>query len=393
MSQPSSSTASNNDHLNTVEATKKVKLVLSDLHLGEGLFKSDGNKNATENFYFDRELVELLKFFSSGKYGPDADVELILNGDILDFLSVIYKNIKLNVVTEKVALYKLKQILNAHPKVIKALKDFLEVPNHSITYQIGNHDSDFFFEKVREAFISAVTNDDNRSKMKFIYEEDHYDIEGNIRLVHGHQFETMHKFNFEKPLLKDKKGRDILNLPWGSLYVMNVINRKFKKERDYVDKVNPIFLMLIYGMITDLRFIIRFIAYTTYYYIITKLYYWRFREKAKQSVENFMGFFNQEFHLMDDGEASGRQILRENPHLYAVIMGHTHRPKQISYPSNQMFINTGSWMKMIFFDLEHFGKSLRLPFVLIEYESTEERPRVSLFEWKGVQSPFRHFIT
>lgn len=386
MSQRSSSIAS-------PEGQRKIKIVLSDLHLGGGLYKADGNKNPTENFYFDRELVELLRFFSSGKYGPEAQVELILNGDILDFLSIIYKNIQMTVVTEKIALYKLDKIMKAHPKVIQAFKDFLEVPNHTITYQIGNHDADFFFPKVREAFIKAVTNEENYRSIEFIHSVDHYDIEGNIRLVHGQQFESMHRFDFEKPLLKDKKGRDILNLPWGSLYVMNVINQKFKKERDYVDKVNPIFLMLIYGFITDLRFIVRFISYTTYYYIKTKLYYWRYREKAKQSMENFMGYFNNEFHLMDDGEASGRQILKENPHLYAVIMGHTHRPKQVSYPSNQMFINSGSWMKMVFFDLEHFGKSLRLPFVLIEYEAGEERPRVSLFEWKGVQSPFRHFIT
>lgn len=378
--------------MNAQSKPKKIKIVLSDLHLGGGLFKQSGEKNPTENFYFDRELIELITFFSTGKY-EDAEVELILNGDILDFLGVIYKNTQLTVITEQIALYKLKQICNAHRKVMKALKNFLSLPKHSITYQLGNHDMDFFFASVREEFKNQISTEDTKHKIKFIFEVDYYEVEGNIRIVHGHQYESMHRVSYENPLLTDKKGRQILSLPWGSLYVMNVINQHFKKERDYIDKVNPIFLMLLYGFIVDTFFIMRFITYTTYYYIKTKLYYWRFQEKARQSFKNFMGWFNHEFHIMGDGESSGRQILKDNPQLYAVIMGHTHRPKHVVYPSNQVYLNTGTWMKMIFFDLEYFGKSLHLPFCMIEYEEGEELPRVSLFEWKGLQSPFRHFIT
>lgn len=372
---------------------KRVKLVLSDLHLGDGLFKPTGERNPTENFYFDRELVELLEFFSSGKYGEESEVELILNGDVLDFLSVIYKSHQFTVVTENISLYKLEQIHQAHTKVFKAFSKFLELPNHYITYQIGNHDMDFFFEQVREKFKDLVSSDKNRHKVKFIYKEEFYDVDGKIRIVHGHQYESMHRVNYEKPLLKDAKGREILSLPWGSLYVMNVINQHFKKERDYVDKVSPIFLMLIYGLITDTFFIIRFMAYTSYYYIKTKLYYWRFRERAKQTAKKIVGWFNHEFHILGDGESAGQMILKDNPDLYAVIMGHTHRPKHMTYPSNQMYINTGTWMKMVFFDLDYFGKSLHLPFCLIEYEEDSDVPKISLFEWKGLQSPFRHFIT
>jgi len=73
-------------------------------------------------------------------------------------------------------------------------------------------------------------------------------------------------------------------------------------------------------------------------------------------------------------------------------MGHTHRPKQVTYPNHQIYINTGTWIKSVFFDLQYFGKLNRLPFCLIEYEEEEIFPRVSLFEWKGVQSHFRYFL-
>lgn len=104
---------------------KKIKIVLSDLHLGGGMFNSAGEKNPKENFYFDRELIELITFFSSGKY-EQAKVELILNGDILDFLTVHYKNTYLNFISEKVSVYKLKKIINGHRKVFDALQEFIK---------------------------------------------------------------------------------------------------------------------------------------------------------------------------------------------------------------------------------------------------------------------------
>lgn len=368
---------------------KKIKVVLSDLHLSGGMFVNTGEKNLKESFFFDRELIELLNFFSSGKY-LEAEVELILNGDILDFLTVHYKNKYLPVVTEKMSLFKLKAIIDGHLKVFEALRNFIALPNKSISYNVGNHDADFFFPKVRELFINYVGQNKFNDKIKFIYEEEFYLVEGNIEVHHGHQFETMHSFNYKNTVLTDSKNRKFLNLPWGSLYVMNVINR-FKQQRDYLDKVSPISLMLLYAFITDTFFIIKFMLYTAWYYLRTRWTYLRLRKKAR--MERFISMMGEEFFLLDDGESAGRQVLRHRPETYAVIMGHTHKPKQVIYPNKQMYINTGTWIKTINFDLEYFGKSLRLPFCLIEYEEGEEKPRITLFEWKGVQSHFRYFIT
>lgn len=367
---------------------KKIKIVLSDLHLGDGLFLSNGEKNSKENFYFDRELVELINFFSKDKYAS-APVELILNGDILDFLTVHYKNKYLNFISEDIALFKLQAIIDGHPKVFKALEEFLNKPNKKVTYIIGNHDADFFFPALQELFIETIGQGLNNDKVKFISKEPFYQVDGNIQIHHGHQFEAMHNHNYEDPFLIDKKGRKILNLPWGSLYVMNVVNR-FKIQRDYLDKVSPISLMLLYAFITDTFFIIKFILYTTYYYFRSRFIYLPLKKKTT-TIKRFFALLKDEFHLLDDGEQAGRQVLKANPHLYAVIMGHTHRPKQVTYPNKQTYLNTGTWIKTIFFDLQYFGKSSRLPFCLIEYEEGEENPRISLFEWKGIQSPFRYF--
>lgn len=367
---------------------KKIKIVLSDLHLGSGPFLHSGERNMKESFYFDRELIELINFFSEEKY-LDAPVELILNGDILDFLTVHYKERYLNFVSENLALYKLKQIIKGHSKVFEALIEFVSKPNKTITYQVGNHDADFFFPKLREHFIQHIGQGVYNDRVQFIYAEPFYEVEGRVQIHHGHQFEAMHNFNYQSPFVEDKKGRRFLNLPWGSLYVMNVVNR-FKVQRDYLDKVSPISLMLFYALITDPLFLFKFVSYTTWYYIRSRLIYVPLR-KVTTTTKRFFALLADEFRLMDDGEHAGRSVLKTDPEIYAVIMGHTHRPKMVSYPNKQIYLNTGSWIKTIFFDLQYFGKSNHLPFCLIEYEEDEPKPRISLFEWKGIQSPFRPF--
>lgn len=372
---------------------KKIKLVLSDLHLGAGMFLSNGEHNLTENFYFDRELAELIRYFSSGKYGEGAPVELILNGDILDFLTINYKEYYSNIVTEKMSIYKLKKIIKGHNKVFDALRYFISLPNKTIVYNVGNHDADLFFPGVRKLFAREVGGQNYQDKISFVFSEEYYKIEGNIEIHHGHQFEAMHSFNYKQPIVKDHKGRDVLNLPWGSLYVMNVIN-KFKREdhRDYLDKVSPIFLMLVYALVTDFRFILKFMFYTCWYWLKTRWVYFYFRKKKINAFFRFFKIMNEEFFLLDDGESAGKSVLKSRPETYAVIMGHTHKPKQVFYPNGQIYVNTGTWLKTIHFDLNYFGKSVHLPFCLIEYEEGEEKPRISLFEWKGVQSHFRPFL-
>ena len=65
---------------------KKIILVISDLHLGAG-HNLGGRKNSLEDFHSDEELVEFLKYHSTGEYAG-VEVELIINGDFLDLLAV-----------------------------------------------------------------------------------------------------------------------------------------------------------------------------------------------------------------------------------------------------------------------------------------------------------------
>ena len=59
---------------------KKVKLVVSDFHIGSGSVLPDGCPNLLEDFIYDGLFIDFLQHYTSGKYDA-ADVELIINGD------------------------------------------------------------------------------------------------------------------------------------------------------------------------------------------------------------------------------------------------------------------------------------------------------------------------
>ena len=62
---------------------KKVKVVVSDLHLGKGRLLEKGGLNSLEEFYFGEKLVEFIHYYSTGQY-KDYEVEMIINGDFLE---------------------------------------------------------------------------------------------------------------------------------------------------------------------------------------------------------------------------------------------------------------------------------------------------------------------
>src|SRR4051812_40762604 len=92
------------------EPIKRIKLVVSDLHLGKGRILDGGGLNQLEEFYFGDKLVEFFHYYSTGLY-QDYEVELVINGDFLNFLQCDYKGHFLTVVTEQIALDVLKAIV------------------------------------------------------------------------------------------------------------------------------------------------------------------------------------------------------------------------------------------------------------------------------------------
>ena len=98
----------------------------------------------------------------------------------------------------------------------------------------------------------------------------------------------------------------------------------------------------------------------------------------------------EEFKLLEDGEGAGKKVLQKNRDLHAIIIGHTHYPKIVRYPTGQIYVNTGTWIRMIHLGLKYFGQNMHLPFCLIEY--SKEGVKIRLVEWKYQEGPYRDLV-
>ena len=168
----------------TTTIQKKIKLVVSDLHLGRGRLLLDGSLNTFEEFYYADRLSEFIKYYSTGAY-REYHVEIVINGDFLNFLQVDYRGHYLTTITEGIALEILKSILKGHASVFKAMGEFLEQPDRLITYVIGNHDQPMMFQACRDYLDQFIGK-------PLKYRNIVYYVDG-IHIEHGHMHEAANR--------------------------------------------------------------------------------------------------------------------------------------------------------------------------------------------------------
>lgn len=138
--------------------------VISDLHLTdpESPRHQDEPKHPmwkkfkTREFFIDEALIQFLDHIEKKANGHK--VELILNGDIFDFDSVMSlpKEPIYNISwlekrrglfpKEEKSLFKAQVVLEEHARFFKALSDFIERGNYLVVIP-GNHDVEFHFPK------------------------------------------------------------------------------------------------------------------------------------------------------------------------------------------------------------------------------------------------------
>ncbi|MGK5082073.1 hypothetical protein WDW37_02115 [Bdellovibrionota bacterium FG-1] len=371
---------------------KKVKFIISDCHLSAGRF-FEGQLNPHEDFHFDDEMVELFDFFSAGEFGhgPDGpvDVELFMNGDYFDFLNVPYNGEFEDVITEPIALFKCEAIIQGHPKVMEALRRFAAKPGKTITYMVGNHDADLFFPKIRERIIREwdPQGEFPSDKVKIITDRDRVRWGGGVEVHHGNQFEAVHVLNFEKPLIEQEGSEaPVLNLPWGSFYVLKIVNR-LKWEREFLDKVRPIKAFVFFGLLMDPVFTLKFCFLSAFYFLKTRFVYSRKRRSKLSVTAKILKEETSNFLL--DLECEARDLMASDAAIRTVIFGHTHKPMDKIYPDGKQYINTGTWTRMINLDWRHLGQQYSLTFALVQIEN--DKAHCELRHWVGEQSPHRVF--
>jgi UDP-2,3-diacylglucosamine pyrophosphatase LpxH len=369
---------------------EKYKFVISDCHLSAGRF-FEGHLNPHEDFYFDDEMVDLFEHFSSGQYGDSSEgpveVELIINGDFFDFLNVPYQGEFEDAITEEMALYKCEAIINAHPKVMAALKRFASMPGKTITYLIGNHDADLFFPSVRERITREwdPAGKFPSERVKLVADVDRLTFPEGVEIHHGNQFEAGNILNFEQPILTQFLQKPVLNIPWGSFYVLKIINR-LKWEREFIDKVRPVKVFVLFGLLMDPWFTIRFCFLSAFYFLKTR-FVWSPKRRSRFRVT--LDILRQETRLFQDLESEARGLLDSRPEIQTVVFGHTHRPMNKIYPDGKQYINTGTWTKMINLDWGRIGQQFSLTFAFIRLK--DGKAHCELRHWVGEHSPHKLF--
>ena len=274
-------------------------LVVSDLHIGEGL-ESDGKLNRNEDFLYDKEFAHFLVYHERKRQQANDPKRcrpwrLILNGDVVDFLQVTevpenqeipYKYRRWGLgSTEKENVWRMYRIYEGHPIFFQGLAWFLAMGNE-IVIQTGNHDIELFWREVRDAFrdiiqlahgqlieedwrllLATFGYDPNkpylvpdgkfpdavRSKLAFthwIYYEP-----GVAYIEHGCQYETANSWptylspEYITPFTS--KETDQLFWPWGSLIVRYIFNR-IEQIHPFADQIKPITRYLAWAFKNDL---------------------------------------------------------------------------------------------------------------------------------------------
>jgi len=346
---------------------KRVKVVVSDFHLGSGHRNPDGSINILEDFFHDREFIEFLEFYSSGTY-EDADVELIINGDFFNLLMIDYREAEPEIVTELCAYRRMQKIMDGHLAMMNAMKHFASLPLKRVTFVMGNHDPGILFPSIQDLIRQYVG-----LETKFVL--DSYEFDG-IYIEHGNQYEVANAFDRSEYFLTKNLPEPILNQPWGTYFLVHVVNG-IKRKRRHFDKVLPFSNYLRWLIIYDLRFFFKIAWKIILFFFIS-----RFKNDPRRNTS-----FRQTLEILleapvfPDLDEAAEKILLTRQDIRVVIFGHNHRPTFKEVLPGKQYINTGTWNEMTHLDLDRLGTRLQCTFALIEY--FEAGPQATLKVWKG----------
>ena len=357
---------------------RRYKLIVSDFHLGKGRYFRDGTQNILEDFVYDREFAEFLDYHRQGDF-KDAEVELILNGDILNLLQIDTWGIHTHLITERAVTRAVERIVAGHPEFFQALRRWGQTQGHGISYVVGNHDVGMLWEGPRKAFSVACG-----VEVKF------YDVAYNfdgVYVEHGQQYERFARIDLKRPFISRGLPEPVLNLPWGSLFTA-VLLPAIKQERPHVDKVRPFSTFLIWCVIHDFFWGMRTIAMILRFVVDTILL--KSRYHIRHGVEASFDLL-REISIYPNYDKIAFKLLEERDDIHTVIFGHTHILRYRQWREGKEYFNEGSWNEVTNLDLNEYGTRTRLTYAFVDcgvpLANGEYRPKTRLKEWKGLWKP------
>lgn len=183
-----------------------VLVIVSDIEVGSG--------GPTDDFPQSAFLGDLLLSYCEPPF-DEVEVTLVFNGDTFDFLKTPLRDGTYPIhVTQDAALEKADRIFGAHGSFLDSIAQFgaFSGAPRNLRFIVGNHDTELFFPGVQTALRERIG--------EFIMDGLAVDI-GDVHIEHGHQDDPMFRMRPDAPLI-EFEGTQVLNLPWGSLALLEV---------------------------------------------------------------------------------------------------------------------------------------------------------------------------
>jgi UDP-2,3-diacylglucosamine pyrophosphatase LpxH len=229
--------------------------VISDLHLGGRPHSEE--KDAPPGSQICTANLELISFIDwIGALEGDA-VELVVNGDIVDFLMEDDYGFNNQVVPwqpdENQVLERLKTIIERTRLAngrspFDAMATLLE-KGRSLTFMLGNHDVELSLPAVRRYLEDEVLKVGGHGRFRFIYDGEAY-VKGDLLIEHGNRYDPWNIIDHsslrqERSMLSRGWGANMRARPSGqfapppgSFMVTHVINQ-LKRQYRFVDLLKP----------------------------------------------------------------------------------------------------------------------------------------------------------
>lgn len=222
---------------------KRQVYVISDLHIGGAYPES--SRLGDRGFRICTRVRELAAFIDALAAKPTggAQVELVINGDFIDFLAerrAPPAEWSPFLARPEAAVDKLREIAARDRTLFDALAR-LVAQGHDLTLVLGNHDIELAIPQVRRALEALLGSE----RFRFLYDGEAYVI-GDALIEHGNRYDAFNVVDHDRlrrfrSLLSRRQpvpAEHAFEAPAGSRMVAEVMN-PIKERYPFVDLLKP----------------------------------------------------------------------------------------------------------------------------------------------------------
>lgn len=211
-----------------------ITLIVSDLHLGGGAADP-----GDDHVYQNGELQRLLREVPALPENKGQPIELIFNGDFLEFAQAnqaAFSHVSDDYwCAEPESLAKLEIILQGHAGIFDELGRFIDA-GHRVTIVAGNHDVDLYWPAVQRRLRERV-----RPLLAFELGQRWIERHGGaLQIAHGHMEDPANRFKrWDDPIRTLDFGIQRLEMCPGTLFMLKFVN-KMEAEYPFADNLLPV---------------------------------------------------------------------------------------------------------------------------------------------------------